>query len=331
MRREHVGLLACPDCRSDLELTDAVGDDVLVETGTLRCTGCGAGYRIVRHIPRFVPRDNYADSFGYEWTIHGRTQYDSHSGKRITERRFFHETRWPRRLEGELVLEVGSGSGRFTEQAAATGATVVSVDLSYAVATNYAANGQHPNILIAQADIYRLPVRERFFDKVLCIGMLQNTPDPRRAFMGLPGLLKPGGCVVIDTYLRYPPLRRALQTKYWLRPLARGISPERLHGAISRYVSLMWPFSSLLNRLPGGKSLNWLLLVADYRGVYELSEEQLKEWAVMDTFDMLSPAYDKASSLDEVRSWFRDATMTDVDVHRGYNGIEGRGTVRSAG
>jgi 2-polyprenyl-3-methyl-5-hydroxy-6-metoxy-1,4-benzoquinol methylase len=31
-------------------------------------------------------------------------------------------------LTGQVVLELGSGSGRFTEQAARTGATVVSLD-----------------------------------------------------------------------------------------------------------------------------------------------------------------------------------------------------------
>ena len=34
-----------------------------------------------------------------------------------------------------------------------------------------------------------------------------------------------------------------------------------------------------------------MLLIADYRGILDLSEEQLKEWAILDTFDVLSPMY----------------------------------------
>jgi len=39
------------------------------------------------------------------------------------------------------------------------------------------------------------------------------------------------------------------------------------------------------------RTLNWMLLIADYRGILDLSEEQLKEWAILDTFDVLSPMY----------------------------------------
>ena len=68
-----------------------------------------------------------------------------------------------------------------------------------------------------------------------------------------------------------------------------------------------------------------MLLVMDYRGRYDLSEELLLEWSVLDTFDMLSPAYDERQTIDTFRRWFQTAPLRDVDVHYGYNGIEGRG------
>lgn len=55
--------------------------------------------------------------------------------------------------------------------------------------------------------------------------------------------------------------------------------------------------------------------------------EHLKRWALLDTFDMLSPVYDLPATLKEFRSWFDEAGMTQVNVARGYNGIEGRGVV----
>jgi hypothetical protein len=61
-------------------------------------------------------------------------------------------------------------------------------------------------------------------------------------------------------------------------------------------------------------------------GVYPLLDDVLKEWAILDTFDMLSPRYDNPQTIDNVREWFERAGLLDIDVHYGYNGIEGRGT-----
>lgn len=88
-----------------------------VITGVLRCIKCLKEFDIIRAIPRFVSRENYASSFGLQWTKHARTQYDSYSGIKTSEQRFFDETGWPRKMEGEAMLEVGSGAGRFISNA----------------------------------------------------------------------------------------------------------------------------------------------------------------------------------------------------------------------
>ena len=226
----------------------------------------------------------------------------------------------------QLVLEVGSGSGRFTEQAAMTGATVVSMDYSYAVEANYASNGHQSNVLIVQGDIYAMPFRERFFDKLFFFGVLQHTPDVKKSFMALPRHLKTGGCMAVDVYRKHRWIRQLLATKYWVRPFTKHLPPERLYNATSSYVRLMWPLAKLIHKLPLGKSMNWALLIADYRDRYELSEDILMEWAILDTFDMLSPAYDLPQMLDTFKQWFEEAELKNVDVHYGYNGIEGRGS-----
>ena len=64
-----------------------------------------------------VPVENYAASFGHEWNTHDRTQYDETSGFNASSERFRNETRWGDDLAGQVMLEVGSGSGRFTREA----------------------------------------------------------------------------------------------------------------------------------------------------------------------------------------------------------------------
>ncbi len=324
MNKQHLPLLACPKCHRTLSIVggEPAGTEVVVE-GTLKCDGCGKEYPVSGGVPRFVPRENYASGFGLEWTRHARTQYDSASGTTVSRDRFFEQTQWPERLEGELILEVGSGSGRFTEQAAKTGATVVSLDYSYAVDANFQSNGARRNVLIVQADVFEMPFANGSFDKLFCFGMLQHTPDPRRAFLALPPMVKPGGMVVADIY-KLTPLRALLNTKYYVRPFTKNLDPEKLYKLVQRWVDFMWPIASLIRRLPKGHGLNWRLLVADYSAL-GLKGDALKQWAYLDTFDMLAPRFDYPARLATFKRWFEDAGLKEIFTEYSPHGITGRG------
>jgi len=271
-----------------------------------------------------VSSENYASGFGFEWTAHAKTQYDSYSGVKVSEKRFFEETGWPRELSSQLILEVGSGSGRFTEQAASTGAFVVSLDYSYAVEANYASNGGKENVLIVQGDLYALPFPREYFDKVFCLGVLQHTPDVHQAFLALPPMLRPDGELVVDVYKKTF-FRTYLAPKYSVRRLTRNMEPKRLYQLTRRWVDLMWPLSRLISKIPRiGPTLNWRLLIPDYSRL-GLQGSILKEWAYLDVFDMLAPRYDSPQTIQTLLKWFEEAGMTDIVVQYGYNGIEGRG------
>lgn len=326
MLEAHLKHLVCPKCRQDLKLgAIEQRNGERIETGELACTGCEKRFPITRFIPRFVPPENYAAGFGLQWNIHARTQYDSYTGQPISEKRFFEETGWPRKMPGEVIVEVGSGSGRFTEQAAATGAMVLSLDCSYAVEANYASNGRKDNVLIVEGDLYEMPFRFGAADRIFCFGVLQHTPDPKGALFELPKYVKSGGSVVADNYVMPTGIRKLLATKYWLRPLTKHINPPTLYAFGKRYVKAMWPLSRVIHHLPKGKYINWRLLLADYRGDFDLPEKTLREWAILDFMDKLSPAYDYPQDLETVRQWFEEAGLKDCDVRHGYNGIQGRG------
>jgi len=328
MRESHLSFLRCPSCLGALALAAVrARSGERIDEGDLRCAGCGREYPIIRRIPRFVPIDNYASGFGLEWTKHARTQYDSHTGLSISRTRFFRETQWPERLDGELILEAGSGSGRFTEIAASTGGMIVSFDYSFAVEANDASNGDKPNVLIVQGDIFAPPVAPRSFDKVFCFGVLQHTPDPRRAFESLVRMVKPGGSLAADIYKRTF-FATVLHTKYAVRMLTRRMDPARLYRYVERWVNLMWPLAGLIRRIPRiGVSINWRLLIGDYSSI-GVPPPLLKEWATLDTFDMLAPRYDSPATLKTFRRWFEEAGLDEADVRYGYNGIEGRGRAK---
>ena len=325
MRESSIRHFACPKCHSDLRLDSVeirTGDRI--ESGKLVCTNCASVFPIVRFIPRFVPNQNYAVNFGYQWTKHSRTQYDSQTGLRVSERRFFDETGWSHNLSGQIILEAGSGSGRYTEQAASTKATVVSFDYSNAVEANYASNGRKDNVIIAQANIYEMPFRAGYFNKVFCFGVLQHTPDVRKAFLSLAPMPKQGGELVVDVYRR-----TRFHTKYMIRGFTTRIfktmPPSKAYDLTKRWVDLMWPLSQRISKMPKyGPKINWLLMVPDYsrQGV---KGSMMKEWAYLDAFDMLAPSFDSPQTIKTLTDWFHEARMSNVVVKYGYNGIEGRG------
>lgn len=324
---DHTTLLRCPKTGSALTLADSVIEDGRVRSGRLVAAEGGHSYPIVDFIPRFVDASNYAGSFGFQWLKHARTQYDAVMGISESKDRLFSVTGWPERMEGETILEAGSGSGRFTEHLLATGATVMSFDYSQAVAANYASNGAHPNLLLVQANIYEMPFAHASFDRVLCLGVLQHTPDPHASFLALTKMAREGAPVVTDIYLRSL-MRYWLNTRYWVRPITRRIAPQTLYPWVERYVRLMWPVARLLRKLPDriGEALVWRLLVADYgRQFPDMADETLLEIAILDTFDMLSPAFDIPATPTQYLDWHREAGLSAVDVRPGPNGLVGSG------
>lgn len=331
MRRIHLQHLACPICRSELDLSRVdVGDEMQLIDGTLRCVGCQRETEVRAGVPRFVPRTN-GDSFGFQWRQHATTQHDSSSGLSISRDRFFQETRWPERLDGQVVLEVGCGAGRFTAAALETGATVIAVDVSEAVDVNYELHHQHPNLLVVQADLQQLPVRLQSVDRLFCFGVLQHTEQVEQSFKRLPEYVKPGGELSVDVYDRRTGLPGLVEpfyrTYYWLRPITRRMPPETLYRIVRRYVLTVWPITRQIAKVPAcGRTLNRMLLIHDYRRRYDLSESQLQEWAILDAFDNLAPRYDQRQTIETVRRWFRECRLEKIDVHFGFNGIEGRAT-----
>jgi uncharacterized protein YbaR (Trm112 family) len=315
MHRDLLDLLVCPACRSTLSLdTSDVGADI--ESGLLKCDPCAVEYPIVRFVPRFVPTDNYSSSFGFQWNRFRRTQLDSSTGQPITRRRFFDQSGWESSdMAGRWTLDIGCGAGRFAEVALSTGARLVAVDYSSAVDACRENLGSHPRLDVIQADVYRLPFRPRLFEFVYCFGVLQHTPDVHASFTALAVQLRSGGRLAVDLYPRIP--LNVLWPKYWLRPFTKRMPPDRLFLLVTHMVEALWPLSLVLGRVPGiGRKLRHAVPIANYDGLLPLTPEQLKEWAVLDTFDMLAPAHDHPQTVETLQKWFQEARIEHAEVFR---------------
>jgi uncharacterized protein YbaR (Trm112 family)/trans-aconitate methyltransferase len=294
MKRDLMDLLCCPDCHYELALHDDTPEMPEVESGTLVCDECNESFPIVRGVPRFVTSDHYTGSFSYEWNRWNRVQLDIANGGTESERTFAAKTGFtPDDLRGKLVLDVGCGAGRFLDVASRWGARVVGVDLSFAVEASHRNLGSRPNVVVIQADVFRLPFRPKSFEAIFSLGVLHHSRDTREAFLRLPPLLADDGSIAIWLY-HYTDRLYCLASDVW-RALLRPLPARAIYVWSWLLVTLFSRFSRLR--------------------VLPLSTHPDRTWRILDTFDWYSPRYqDKNCSPARVIDWCREAGIRDVRV-----------------
>lgn len=293
MQKKLLKILVCPDCQTDLTLNETEVSDKEIIEGELTCSGCTKVYPIIKGIPRFVEPDNYASSFGYQWNEFKATQLDSASGTTQSADRFYSETDWTSDwLKGKWILDAGCGAGRFLDVVSENECETVGIDISTAIEASAKSLSDRKNIHFVQAGIYDLPFRDGTFDGCYCIGVVQHTPDPPKTLESLSRIVKKSGRIAVTIYLRRP--WTFLFGKYLIRPVTRRMKDETLLKTIRLVMPVAFPLTDVLFRIPGlGKAFKFMLPVANYVEKKDLSRQQRYEWAILDTFDMLSPTFDQ--------------------------------------
>lgn len=299
MKATLLSLLACPDCGAEFRLHDAQSIDGDIVTGTLQCAGCGTKAPIKGGVPRFTS-DDYASSFSFEWNRFSTTQLDSARQSEVSERRLEQNLTYPLdELAGKLVLDVGCGMGRFAEVVAKHGGTVVGADISYAVDAAAKNLARWPNAHVIQADLRRLPLRERQFDLVYSLGVLHHTPDPRKSFEGLIRYVTSGGQISITLYSGYNRVYVG-STNAW-RHLTTRLPRELMYAlsylAVPLYYVYRIPLIGLLGRI-----------------IWPISLDPDWRVRVLDTFDCYTPQYQFFHSHPDVYRWFSGAKLCDIAV-----------------
>lgn len=302
------------------------GSETVEAASALTCArGCRSP--VVNGVPRFV-ESGYAAGFGLQWNTFRKTQLDSHTGTSISRDRL------TRCLGGSLdvvrgqsVLEVGCGAGRFTELMLGAGARVLACDLSNAVEANYENCRRWPDYFVCQADARALPVAPRSFDFVVCLGVIQHTPDPEETIRALAGYVKEGGQLVIDHYAPGYPVTtaRAVLRRLLLRLPARHSKPAAL--ALARALLPLHRFT--WNTKRGRYRLRRFLLrfspLVDYYNDYpQLGNELLAEWALLDTHDTLTDYYKHLRGAEEIADALAACGLSGIEVSYGGNGVEAR-------
>jgi 2-polyprenyl-3-methyl-5-hydroxy-6-metoxy-1,4-benzoquinol methylase len=280
----------------------------LSENGIIKYPFINGAYRLVQD-------NNYTENFGYQWNKFTQTQIDKDSQLSLSKDRFFSQTGWAKEdLSNKNILEVGSGAGRFSQVILDnTKANLYSVDYSNAVEANYKNNGPNEKLHLFQASIYEMPFAKAQFDKVICFGVLQHTPDVERSVKALIEMAKPSAEVIVDFY----PINgwwTKLHAKYIFRSYTKKLSNERLYKKIDTNIDWLIKTYRFFSKIGVGKIVNRFLPICDIDGTLpkNMHEQQLREWCVLDTFDMFSPQYDQPQKISTVVEWFEKYGMEQV-------------------
>jgi SAM-dependent methyltransferase len=286
--------LECVKCKNRL----------LLEKDQYRCSNCVTLFPIVKNVPRFVPSENYAGSFGLQWNLFEKTQMDSNLQTDRSEKRFTEETLWDSTsLKSKYVLDAGCGAGRFSEIALKFGANLIAVDFSTAVDTAEKNLGKGSKLVI-QADLANLPIQSNSLDYIYCIGVLQHTRNPDVIVKELIRCLKVDGELTL-TFYENSSWHVKFYSKYLVRPITKRLPPQLLLNYL-RVTSTIWfPVTDWLFRLPRPLSrlFRFLIPIANYvEFEYHTKADAISE-SILDTFDMLSPAYDRPIKKSTILKW----------------------------
>jgi 2-polyprenyl-3-methyl-5-hydroxy-6-metoxy-1,4-benzoquinol methylase len=157
---------------------------------------------------------------------------------------------------GNLVLDAGCGSGRWSYEMAERGTHVVAMDLGLSIEIAQR-NTRGLPVRCVQADVMDTPFRAGTFDFACTLGVLHHVPGTEAALAAICRTIKPGGTLLLYVYY-------ALETRpAWYRALfkaadgaRRGLSaaPPGLTRSITGVIAatVYWPLARsarLLRRL----------------------------------------------------------------------------------
>ena len=284
---------------------------------------------IVSGIPRFISEGTYAENFGLQWNEFRKTQLDSYTNLPLSENR----------LKGIIgdkfsllkewnILEAGCGAGRFTEILSKNAKAIVAVDISGAI--DVAKQNIEPSdkIFFLQADILDLPLRRNFFDAVICIGVLQHTPNTLQALREICQCVKPGGWIFVDHYKRkfknlYPPFGGFGNV---FRLYVKSLDPIEALNLTKKWVSFFFPIHWRFKDRPTIQRI--LFRVSPVRFYYPWlglkSKQDYYDWALLDTFDGSSDQFKRRRTKRKLIEEIASLGMINIEVWEGGNGLEAR-------
>ncbi|HET7218244.1 MAG TPA: methyltransferase domain-containing protein [Vicinamibacterales bacterium] len=204
-----LALVRCPDCRGALS------------SDTLTCRGCGRVYQAPgREFLDMRPADQFAEQTKYlDEALHADARHERVSppllGSKIRNdmlRAFLRPAR------GDVILDLGCGSGRALVWNRDRGADMIGVDIS-----PFFSQDARRDVPLLLGDLRRLPFADGTFTKAWSLDVLEHlSPDALRGMLSEANrALAPGGALFVYSHVRKnAPIAAGLR---WINALARQL------------------------------------------------------------------------------------------------------------
>lgn len=249
-------LLICPKCHGTLVYEDLC----------IICQECGRCYPIEGQIPLMIADPSH-DGFGHDLyyaQLHGN---------------YFEKVFHTRRIEtllrlitcelgippGARALDVGCNTGPVLVPLRQRGYDVVGIDISpddVHQAERYLCQHNLPSHRLLAADGTCLPFRDRSFDFILLVDVLEHTDHPERIVSEARRLLVPDGLVIATVPWAYHPYVRYT----WLRKLLSSRKTIDEHpDAPFKFEMLQSLFSSDFQPMLFRLVFHWVCILGVYR------------------------------------------------------------------
>lgn len=302
----------------------------LVRSGVLINTSHSRQYPIINYIPRFVDKEHYSSSFGYEWEKWPRVQFESENTNkpmaRYTTKMFHASTGFTENdIQNKTVVEFGCGPGRFLDVVRSWDGIVVGIDMSLAVEVARTNFKDDTNALIVQGDVLNPPFKNNVFDHGYTIGVLHHTNNPGLGLKKLIEIVKPGGKVACRVY----PKKSLYDyfSVWYFRKIHEVLGTILGRNIILKIYLAYSYFSSyvlyyIFNPIKRLKYVGKVISLIDRYFLVVVYLPDAK-WRLLDTFDAITPYYASTHTEDEVRNWYNTAGIKNLEKTHGTTSFVG--------
>lgn len=102
----------------------------------------------------------------------------------------------------DIVLDAGTGQGYYIGQLSQKCNTVCAIDINLSLLKSIREGHTYENVILLYADLRKIPIKSRYFDKIICLEVLEHLAAPLEIIREQYRVLKPKGiCVIaVPTY-----------------------------------------------------------------------------------------------------------------------------------
>jgi SAM-dependent methyltransferase len=248
------------------------------------------------------------ESFGDEWN---RFASFTEEETRLAGDQYFDIVDEQMVNAGTVALDIGCGTGRWSNYLSPRVKFIEAVDPGEAVRAAVPFTAPRGNIRITQAGYGSLPFEKESFDFVFSLGVVHHLPDTEGAIREAASMVKKNGWLLLYIYYSLDNRGAFFRFLFGLSDLVRKLVsrlPRRLKfmvcEGIAIFVYLPFVLLAKLFRTFGGKS--WKKIPLAYYAD--------KPWKVIrnDTLDRFGTPLEKRFSKEEIRQMLAVAGMSDI-------------------